>query len=364
MHSTHGPDRHHDDVALFYHPSCLEHDTGHHPENANRIRAILSALERHGIPESSLFQPEPADLDLLAEVHDIRYIAAVERVAGAGGGYWDPDTYISTRSYEAALMSAASAAAAVDHVMAGHQPAFALVRPPGHHALYSSAMGFCLFNNVAVAAQHAVRQHGLNRVLIIDWDVHHGNGTQDYFYSRSDVLFFSTHQYPFYPGTGALGETGEGQGKGYTVNVPLQAGVDDAGYRRIFEQVLTPLARRYKPQLILISAGYDAHAADPIGGMSVTAAGFYQMAHIVRHLADDIQECQGRVAAVLEGGYNIEALATSVLTTIAGLRRSDHEQSAEPPGESPPSNHSGAYRWRPAPDIGHTIDKVRQTHGL
>ncbi len=306
-------------VALFYHPAFLEHDTCNHPESPDRLRAILSALASHGIPESSLLRPQPVDPELLAEVHDPHYIAAVEGAARSGGGYWDLDTYISPGSYEAAILAVGAATAAVDTVMSGARSAFALVRPPGHHALRNSAMGFCIFNNVAIAAQHAVKTHGLDRVLIVDWDVHHGNGTQDYFYDRSDVLFFSTHQHPFYPGTGATTETGVGPGKGYTVNVPLLAGVGDEGYQRIFDELLVPLAQEYKPQLILISAGYDVHVADPIGGMAVTTAGFHNMARTVRQLADQTDECYGRVAAILEGGYNIEALAASVLATITGL---------------------------------------------
>jgi acetoin utilization deacetylase AcuC-like enzyme len=304
-------------AALIYDPASLEHDTGRHPESAARLRAVLAALAAYGIGEERLRRPKPADLELLAEVHSARYIAELERVARSGGGYWDLDTYISPGSYTAAIMAAGAAVEAVDAVMGGERFAFALVRPPGHHALYASAMGFCLLNNVAVAAQHAIRGHGLARVMIIDWDVHHGNGTQDYFYSRRDVLFASTHQYPFYPGTGAANETGEGEGKGYTVNVPLPAGTGDAEYRRVFEEVLSPVARRYRPQLILISAGYDAHIADPLGGMAVTVAGFSEMARIVRELADEV--CEGRVAAVLEGGYNVEALAQSVVATIGAM---------------------------------------------
>lgn len=308
------------EVALFYHPAYLAHDTGNHPESPDRLRAILRALEQHGIAQSSLLTPEPVNLDLLAQVHDPRYIEMVERAARAGGGYWDADTYISPGSYDAAVLAAGAAAAAVDSVMAGKRMAFALVRPPGHHARRESAMGFCLFNNVAVAAQHATRKYSLERVLIIDWDVHHGNGTQEYFYRRADVLFFSVHRYPFYPGSGAAHETGEGEGKGYTVNVPLRAGAGDALYQSVFDHTLAPLARRYKPQLILISAGYDAHVADPIGGMAVSVAGFGEMARTVRLLADEIEECGGRVAAILEGGYNIEALSASALATIAMLQ--------------------------------------------
>ncbi|MFL5732429.1 MAG: histone deacetylase [Chloroflexia bacterium] len=306
------------EVALLYHPGCLEHDAGYgHPEAPARLRGILAALRQRGISEEDLIRPEPVDLDLLAEVHDRRYIAGVEQVARGGGAYWDADTFISPRSYEAALVAAGGAVGAVDAVMAGARGAFALPRPPGHHALQASAMGFCLFNNVAVAAQHAIRNHGLERVLIVDWDVHHGNGTQDLFYSRPDVLFFSTHQYPFYPGTGAISEMGEGEGRGYIVNVPLPAGVGDAGYREVFDQVLAPLARRYRPQLMLISAGYDAHISDPLANMALTVAGFSELALMVRELADEL--CEGRVAAVLEGGYNVEALAMSVMATIAAL---------------------------------------------
>jgi len=346
-------------LALFYHPASLEHDMGYHPESPDRLRAIVAELERRGVSESDLLAPEPVDMDLLAEVHDPRYVAAVERVAQRGGGYWDMDTYISPGSYRAAVLGAGAAAAAVDSAMAG-RTGFALVRPPGHHALHASAMGFCLFNNVAVAAQHAIRKHKLERVLIVDWDVHHGNGTQDYFYERNDVLFFSVHQYPFYPGTGAASEVGSGVGKGYTANVPLRSGVGDDGYGRVFDEVLAPLTRRYRPRMIVVSAGYDAHMADPIGGMAVSVAGFYSMAEKVRRLAEEIEECAGRVAAVLEGGYNVEALAASVVATIVAWQPGKESSGAEESAYAQPNAPTG----RREPNISQIISQVRQIHGL
>lgn len=353
MHQPH--DSADDSVALFYHPASLKHDAGYgHPESPDRLKAILAALRRYGIIEGDLHAPERVDMKLLEQVHDPRYIASVEAIAARGGGYWDLDTHISPDSWDAALLYAGAALSAVDHAMSGAGPAFALGRPPGHHALHAGAMGFCLFNNIAIAAQHAISGHGLDRVLIVDWDVHHGNGTQDLFYSRPDVLFFSTHQYPFYPGSGALDETGEARGDGYTVNVPMPAGVDDAGYLRVFQHVLVPVARRYKPQLILISAGYDAHVADPIGGMAVTVAGFAELARIVRGLADEL--CEGRVAAVLEGGYNIEALAQSVIATIGILEspQTIHESETLPQALPPPTGR--------APEVGRLISTVREIH--
>jgi acetoin utilization deacetylase AcuC-like enzyme len=304
-------------------------------------------------------------LDLLSQVHDPTYIRAVDEVARAGGGYWDLDTHISEGSYEAALLAAGAAAAAVDAAIAG-TPSFALVRPPGHHALRESAMGFCLFNNVAVAAQHAVSAHGLSRVMVVDWDVHHGNGTQDAFYDRADVLFFSSHRYPFYPGTGALEEAGEGAGRGYTVNVPLPGGLDDAGYRRVFEQVVAPLAHRYRPELIVVSAGYDSHLADPLGGMAVTVAGFSEMARMVIGLAREITECQGRLAAVLEGGYNVSALAASVAATIAafgGESIAQEESGGTAAGWTHPSAPDYIHHHR-APDVSGVIERVRGWHGI
>jgi acetoin utilization deacetylase AcuC-like enzyme len=344
-------------VSLFYDPSYLEHDTGRHPESADRLRAILVALRERGIDDEDLLRPQPVDIDLLSEVHDRRYIEALERGARSGGGYWDLDTYISPRSYDAAMLAAGAAVDAVDAVMSGARFAFALVRPPGHHALRQSAMGFCLLNNIGVAAHHAVRDHGLQRVMIVDWDVHHGNGTQDLFYSRPDVLFFSTHRYPFYPGTGALGETGAGPGRGFTVNVPLPAEVDDEGHKRVFEEVLVPLARRYEPQLVLISAGYDSHVADPLGGMAVSVAGFYELARIVRGLADELSG--GRVAAVLEGGYNVQALALSVVATISAMGAQQPDLQSDDLQSS-----TDLYARRHAPDVRSIISQVKQTHNL
>jgi acetoin utilization deacetylase AcuC-like enzyme len=218
-----------------------------------------------------------------------------------------------------------------------------------------------LFNNIAVAAQHAVKKHGLQRVMIVDWDVHHGNGTQDYFYDRSDVLFFSSHRYPFYPGTGALHETGRGKGAGYTVNVPLPATVGDEGYGRVFTEIVVPLARRYRPELLLVSAGYDAHLADPLGGMAVSTAGFSEMARTVRLLADEIEECGGRVAAILEGGYNVEALAASVVATIATLGAPDGESGSLKEVDRIRQPASKSSR---APDVSSIVAQVRRTHNL
>jgi acetoin utilization deacetylase AcuC-like enzyme len=345
-------------LAIYYHPSFLEHDTGHHPESAGRLRAILQALRSHGIPESRLLKPGPAELDLLTQVHSARYINIIERAARSGGAYWDLDTYISPASYDAAVIAAGAAAAAVDSAMEGMRVPFALVRPPGHHALYDAAMGFCLFNNVAIAAQHAITAHGLERVAIVDWDVHHGNGTQDYFYERPDVLFVSLHQYPFYPGTGALKEVGANEGEGANINIPLPAGVGDHGYDEAFEQVVLPAMRRFRPQLILISAGYDAHVADPLGGMAVTVAGFAQMARALRLVADDLPDCRGRIAAVLEGGYNVDALAASVSATIAMLQSPAADPHAQI--DSPGAHH----RIRRTPDIAPILAQVRSMHGL
>ena len=345
------------EVSLFYHPTYLEHDAGaDHPESPDRLRAILAALRNRGYADSDLKRPDPADGSLLAEVHDPHYVSAIEAMSRRGGAYWDLDTHVSANSYNAALLGVGAAVAAVDNVMSGKGPAFALVRPPGHHALESSAMGFCLFNNVAVAAHHATREYGLDRVLVVDWDVHHGNGTQDLLYNRPDVLFFSTHQYPFYPGTGAVSETGEGRGEGYTVNVPLSAGLDDAGYVRVFRELLVPVARRYKPQLILISAGYDAHIGDPIGGMALTVAGFGELARLVKGLADEL--CEGRVAAVLEGGYNPGALAQSVLLTIGMLGEKQSVEEERPVPPTPP------LIQRRKPDVEPLIGTIRNVHGL
>lgn len=303
-------------AGLVYDPIYLEHDTGDHVENARRLVDAMSYLKDTGIKEKLTSLPaRPASIEELEMIHVPEYISYVKNKAEKGGGWLDPDTVMSPKSYEAALYAAGGVLVAVEAVMKGEvDNAFALVRPPGHHAVRDRAMGFCIFNNVAIAAKFALSKFNLNRVLIADFDVHHGNGTQDAFYADPRVLYFSTHQYPFYPGTGWMDETGTGEGEGTTVNFPMTAGWGDEEYLRAFNEVLVPVARRFQPQLILVSAGFDAHWADHLAMMKVTITCFAQMAMISKELATEL--CQGRLVFTLEGGYNLRVVASSIKATF------------------------------------------------
>ena len=308
-------------TAIFRHPVFLEHIKDFsHVESPERLRVLYDAMDDPGATDGCLLPDCPAaGHDLLTLVHDRAHVERVAATAGKAFESLDPDTQTSPLSYEAACRAAGAAAAAVDLVMAGEaRNAFCLVRPPGHHAEAGRAMGFCLFNNVAVAARHAIKNHGLSRVLIVDWDLHHGNGTQHRFYDTSAVLYFSTHQFPYYPGTGAAGEMGSGDGEGYTINVPLAAGHNNMAYATIYNELLAPIARQYRPEIIILSAGYDIHANDPLGGMSVTGDGFAYMTKVLVDVAADV--CDGRLVACLEGGYDLAGLKEGVLATLDEMR--------------------------------------------
>ena len=303
-------------VWLVYDPIYLEHDTGSHPENPQRLVAIMSHLEETGLKKKLIsLAPRPATIEELETVHSPGYISRIEKEAERGSGWLDPDTVICSRSYEVALYAAGGVLTAVEAVMKGEvDSAFAMVRPPGHHATHNRAMGFCIFNNVAIAAKFAISNFRLNRVLIADFDVHHGNGTQETFYADPKVLYFSTHQYPFYPGTGRIDEIGVGEGKGVTANFPMTAGWGDEEYLRAFSEVLVPLAQRFRPELILVSAGFDPHWADSLAMMQVSVTGFAQMVEVLKKLATEL--CQGRLVFTLEGGYNLQVAALSVAATF------------------------------------------------
>ncbi|MFH1002833.1 MAG: histone deacetylase [Chloroflexota bacterium] len=340
-------------VGLVYDPIYLKHDTGQHVETARRLEAVLAYLEQGGLKSRlTPVSPRPATVEELARVHTGAHIAYVRKVAGEGGGWLDPDTVVSPASYEAALYAAGGVLRAVEAVVRGEVASgFALVRPPGHHATAAQAMGFCLFNNVAVAARHALAEYNLERLVIVDFDLHHGNGTQEAFYDDPRVLYISVHQFPHYPGTGRVEETGRGKGEGSTINIPLPAGCGDAEYAAVFEQVVLPLARRFAPRLVLVSAGYDAHQADPLGDMRLSTAGFAGMVAGLRELAGEC--CGGGLVLSLEGGYHLAALAASVGATLAVLLGDDGV--AGPPGPPSPS---------PAPDIGPLLARVKAVHRL
>ena len=304
--------------VLLEHPSSLEHDTGRHPEQAARMVAIdreLSARDWLGYERVLSARVERATL---AAVHPEPYITAIERAAIAGGGHIDADTIMSEGSFKAAQHAAGGAVELVDRLLGGSAPfGFSAHRPPGHHAEPAQAMGFCLFNNVAVAARRALDAHGLSRVMILDWDVHHGNGTNDIFHAEPRVLFVSIHQSPLYPGTGPAADIGSGAGTGYTVNLPVAPGSGDDVYRSLVDGVAVPLAREFASELVLISAGFDAHREDPLAQCLVTEAGFAAMAASVRDVSAELEVPFG---GVLEGGYALGALARSVAATLESFR--------------------------------------------
>jgi len=292
-------------TGFVYGEIYLEHKTGpDHPEAPERLTSIVRRLEKTGLLERLVrIPPVAADTKWLTEVHTPQYVARVRRSCEEGQGWVDtPDAPASKESYRVALAAAGGVLEAIDAVMEGKvRNAFCAVRPPGHHALEDEAMGFCLFNNVAIAARYVQKKHRLAKVLIVDWDVHHGNGTQAIFYDDPTVLYFGVHQSPFYPGTGAADEKGEGPGLGYTVNVPLPAGSGDAVFKRAFDEKLRPAAREFKPDFVLVSSGFDAHEDDLLGRMLVTSEGFAELTRIVREIAD--KNCRGRLVSMLEGGY-------------------------------------------------------------
>ena len=322
-------------TGYVYDPIYLEHDLPGHPESSQRLRAVWARLQQTDLLSALTPIPaQPASEELLFSVHAEDYVHQVEQVALGGGGHLDSDTYVATQSYDAALMAAGGLVEATAAVLDNRvQNAFALVRPPGHHALHARGMGFCLFNNVAVAAQFALQTGGLERVLIVDFDVHHGNGTQDAFFDTDRVMFFSTHQYPFYPGSGHWGETGQGRGEGYTANVPLPYGVGDAGFRTIMENVLYPIAARYQPELILVSAGYDAHWNDPLAALNLSLTGYAQISRMLGALAEELGE--ERLVYTLEGGYHLNVLTHAVSNTFRTLLRQSGDQITDPFGPSP-----------------------------
>jgi acetoin utilization deacetylase AcuC-like enzyme len=303
--------------VLLEHPSSLAHDTGPHPEQPARMVAIERELEARGwLGYERVLSPEAARSALTA-VHPEAFVAAIETAAARGGAQIDADTVVSPGSFLAAAHAAGGAVELVDRLLSGSAPTgFSAHRPPGHHAERARAMGFCLFNSVAVAAQHALSDRGCERVMIVDWDVHHGNGTNDIFHADPRVLFVSLHQSPLYPGTGPAGDVGSGDGVGFTVNLPVAPGSGDEVFCGLVDGVAVPLARSFAPQLLLISAGYDAHAEDPLADCAVTDAGFAAMTASLRDVGAEVA-CP--VGAVLEGGYALPALGRSVAETMTGL---------------------------------------------
>jgi acetoin utilization deacetylase AcuC-like enzyme len=340
-------------VGYVYDPLYLEHDVPGHPENAGRLRAIKAHLDESGLLGGMThLDARDANEDDLRLIHNAELVERLRQTAERDLDWLDLDTYAVASSYAAGLRAVGGVLSAVDAVLeqAVHS-AFCLVRPPGHHATPERAMGFCLFNNVAIAAAHLLERKGLERIAILDIDVHHGNGTQDAFYDDPRVLYFSTHQYPFYPGTGNLQETGAGDAVGTNVNVPLQRGCSDEEYARVWDEIGVPAVQRFRPQMILVSAGFDAHHADPLAQEMLSASGYYDIATVIKGLADDL--CGGNVVYSLEGGYDFTALGWSVRACIDTLLGNDF--APDPTGPAPNVQR---------PDIDGLIVAVQGAHDL
>jgi acetoin utilization deacetylase AcuC-like enzyme len=311
----------------------LKHEMGmYHPESPERLEVLYSMLDDLGKALNIAYvQARKATLDELCANHDPRYVDRIMGTAGCESVFLDPDTSTCCHSWDAAVSAVGGLLRLVDGVMDGSvRNGFALVRPPGHHAENRRAMGFCFFNNVALAAHYALNHYKLERIAIVDWDLHHGNGTQDAFYEDPRVLFISTHQYPHYPGTGGIREVGHGPGEGFNINVPLAAGAGDAEYICVFNRLVYPLLEAYQPQLILVSAGFDAHEKDPLGGMNLTEDGYEAMVKVLMRSA--LQLCADRLLLVLEGGYHLGALRNSVKRILYCL--SSYDPTQDPPFDS------------------------------
>lgn len=341
-------------VGYVYDPVYLQHDTGYHSENASRLTATMTYLEKTGmLAELNLIKPRAATIDEIAAVHDREYISYVAYVAKKGGAWVEVDTVMSPGSYDAAIYAAGGVMSAADEVMQGKVgSAFALVRPPGHHATFDRAMGFCIFNNIAVATKYVLKQYNLERIAIIDFDVHHGNGTQDAFNDDPRVLYGSVHQYPHYPGTGKAEDTGATAGQGTILNVPMPAGSGDHEYLSVFEKIVVPVVRRYQPQLIMVSAGYDIHWADELAQMQMTTSGIAGIVRFIKQLADE--SCRGKIVLALEGGYNLEALSTSIKATFDVLMDKKEVEDKMGPPKRRVSN----------PDVLSLIKQLKVIHGL
>ncbi|MCE9500626.1 MAG: histone deacetylase [Leptospira sp.] len=296
-----------------------EHDTGSgHPENKNRLTSIKGKLEKTGYFRN-LLRPEiiPASDEQISAIHDPDYIKEFRQIVQNGEGFFDMDTPYSSKSFLAATLAAGSGISISDSIIRGDaKNGMAIVRPPGHHAEKSHAMGFCLFNNIAITAKY-LQNRGFKKILILDWDVHHGNGTEHSFYDDDSVYFISIHQYPFYPGTGHSDDRGDGKGKGFNLNLPMPRGSDDADYLNLFDKFILPETDKFHPDFILISAGFDAHERDPLGGMDLSTHAFEKFTVIMKKKAEEL--CQGRIISFLEGGYDLHALADSVEAHLAVL---------------------------------------------
>ncbi len=342
-------------TAYVTHPRYTEHDFPGHPEHAGRIQAVWQQLDAaHLLPRMKRLDPAPVDDTLLHSVHSASYVEMLNwMVTQDRMVQFDSDTFAMPESAEVARLSAGGVVAGVDAVLSGRADnALAAVRPPGHHALADRGMGFCLLGNVPIAARFAQREYGLKRIMIVDYDVHHGNGTQDMFYADDSVLFISTHQAPFYPGTGSLNETGHGKGRGYTLNVPLRPGHGDESFYQVYQQLIWPAAQRFQPELILVSAGFDAHWKDPLAMLRLSLEGYAYLTHELIRMADKL--ASGRIVFALEGGYDLGVLAHGV-RNIAHALIGDEDLS-DPFGKRPlPSGE---------PDVTPLIEEVRRIHAL
>lgn len=307
-------------TALIYDSRFLHHETNFSPECPERLQVAIAALQRDASLWDSLLKlkPDPATVTDILRCHDKKLIQEISDFCSQGGGYLDDDTFVGASSYDIALLSAGAAICAVDAVLKKQaQNAFSLARPPGHHAIQNRAMGFCLFNNAAIAARYAQNQYQLQNILIIDWDVHHGNGTQDIFYDDPTVFYFSMHESPFYPDTGHTHETGSKLGKGTTLNIPVPAGIPADEYKALFKNALATIEKQFKPDLIIISAGFDARKNDPLANLLLLEEDFYELTEDVMAFAE--KNCEGRLISLLEGGYKLDTLGESILAHVKAL---------------------------------------------